>query len=62
MQGATRFPEALQPMAVFVEIWKAFYIDWVPDYAEEERFPKKEEVKKRRLSIFSRFFGGKSST
>ena len=23
MQGATRFPEALQPMAVFVEIWKA---------------------------------------
>ena len=41
---------------------RLFYIDWVPDYSEEERFPKKEEVKKRRLSIFSRFFGGKSST
>ena len=26
------------------------------------RFTKKEEVKKRRLSIFSRFVGGKSST
>lgn len=35
---------------------RLFYIDWVPDYSEEERFPKKEEVKKRRLSIFSRFF------
>ena len=41
---------------------RLFYIDWVPDYSEEERFPKKEEVKKRRLSIFSRFFGEKSST
>lgn len=41
---------------------RLFYIDWVPDYSEEERFPKKEEAKKRRLSIFSRFFGGKSST
>lgn len=39
---------------------RLFYIDWVPDYSEEERFPKKEEVKKRRLSIFSRFFGGKA--
>lgn len=41
---------------------KVFYIDWVPDYSEEERFPKKAEEKKQRFSIFSRFFGGKSST
>ena len=39
-----------------------FFVDWVPDYSEEERFPKKEEEKKSRPSIFSRFFCGKSST
>ena len=39
-----------------------FFVDWVPDYSEEERFPKKEEEKKSRPSIFSRFFCGKRRT
>ena len=34
---------------------RLFYIDWVPDYSEEE-ISEKRRGKKRRLSIFSRFW------